>query len=100
MDTFQLEPSITPKMSTLELNVLHSPNYLQSYLHIPKWNLLLSMLLTMEKKWRKISLTLEEEKLFITTDLKILVVLKRRISLVPSPNLPLFLSLFPLKDSV
>ena len=55
-----------------------------------------------EKKWRKISLRLEEEKLFITTVLKmsILVVLERRKSLVPSLGLLLFLSLFPLEDSV
>ena len=103
MDTFHSEPSIITRIPTLNPNVLlHSPKCLQSYLHIPRWNLLSSSLLTMKKKWRKISLRLEEEKLFITTVLKmsILVVLERRKSLVPSLGLLLFLSLFPLEDSV
>ena len=111
MDTFHSEPSIITRIPTLNPNVLlHSPKYLQSYLHIPRWNLLSSSLLTMERISRKISLTLEEEKLFIPTVLQmfiptvlktfVLVVLRGKISLSPSLNLPLVPSLSPLKDSV
>ena len=103
MGTYHWEVSITPRIPTLHPNVLlHSLNCLLTSLHIPRWNLLSSSLLTMERISRKISLTLEEEKLFIATVIKIsiLVALRRRISLVPSLNPPLVPSLSPLKDSV
>ena len=111
MGLYHWEVSIIPRIPTLHLNVLlHSLNCLLTSLHIPRWNLLSSSLLTMERISRKISLTLEEEKLFLPTVLQmfipmvpktfVLVVLRGKISLSPSLNLPLVPSLSPLKDSV
>ena len=108
MDTFHWETSATIRMSTLVSNMLSLPSYLLPSLELSTTRLLLSSLLTMSRMWRRKSLSLEEEKMFIpmvlqfiTTVIKtfILVVTIRRLPLVSSLNPLLVASLFLQKVS-